>query len=102
MFRLIAVNKEVKIFKTTHLVFSEVNLLNVICFSKALDVGCGRGYLSSKLSTDVVKSLTQCELSSKLLDRALPSAIPKTQSVCVDEEEMEFDPEYFDLGKLTN
>ena len=65
---------------------------------KALDLGCGRGYLSSIVDGDDIKELYQCELSSQLLNRVLPSKISNTKSFHMDEEKIEFEKDFFDLG----
>ena len=66
---------------------------------KALDLGCGRGYLSTKIEPDCIQELIQCEMSEKLLRRALPSNIANTTCVDIDEETIIFPDSHFDLGK---
>ena len=50
------------------------------------------------LDPDDVNEFYQCDLSSRLLDRAIPSTINRTKSCHIDEERIEFEKDFFNLG----
>ncbi|XP_075255117.1 arginine-hydroxylase NDUFAF5, mitochondrial-like isoform X2 [Convolutriloba macropyga] len=49
------------------------------------------------LDPDDVNEFYQCDLSSRLLDRAIPSTINRTKSCHIDEERIEFEKDFFNL-----
>ncbi|KAG8443881.1 hypothetical protein GDO86_009178 [Hymenochirus boettgeri] len=65
-------------------------------FPFALDLGCGRGYISQHLSKDTVETFVQTDLSEKALKISAVSEIP-TVKVIADEEFIPFKENTFDL-----
>lgn len=66
-------------------------------FDVALDIGCGRGYLSQFLTTDSVGILYQCDSSAGILKRVLPSKDVPTVSLTLNEELLPFRSNTVDL-----
>ncbi|XP_053317332.1 arginine-hydroxylase NDUFAF5, mitochondrial [Spea bombifrons] len=65
-------------------------------FPFALDLGCGKGYISQHLTKETVEKLVQTDMSAKALKSSAPSEIP-TFSVIADEEFIPFKENTFDL-----
>lgn len=56
-------------------------------FSKAVDLGCGRGYVSRHVTSDIVEEMIMCDMSQIILDQAhLPEASVKVKKMAIDEE----------------
>ncbi|KAM4695143.1 arginine-hydroxylase NDUFAF5, mitochondrial isoform 2-T2 [Discoglossus pictus] len=65
-------------------------------FPLALDLGCGRGYISQHLQKETVEKLFQTDLSGNVLKNTLQSEIP-TMNIIADEEFLPFKESSFDL-----
>ncbi|KAK7103785.1 arginine-hydroxylase NDUFAF5, mitochondrial-like [Littorina saxatilis] len=66
-------------------------------FSVAVELGCGKGFVSRNVYSDMVDTLYQCELSTKTLDLAQPSPEVPTYKLIVDEEFIPFKEDSLDL-----
>lgn len=59
-------------------------------FSRAVELGCGRGYVSHNLDSEAVESLVLCDSSPECLTRCkVPKDVPTTK-LLVDEEFLPF------------
>lgn len=59
-------------------------------FETAVDLGCGRGYVSRHVTDDAVGSLHMCDMSRGWLDQALgPNSTVPCEKLELDEEKME-------------
>ncbi|KAG9484362.1 hypothetical protein GDO78_009989 [Eleutherodactylus coqui] len=65
-------------------------------FPFALDLGCGRGYISRHLTKEVVERLVQADVCEEALKKCAASEIP-TITVIADEEFLPFKDNTFDL-----
>ncbi|CAH2255552.1 arginine-hydroxylase NDUFAF5, mitochondrial isoform X1 [Pelobates cultripes] len=65
-------------------------------FPFALDLGCGKGYISKHLIKETVEKLVQADMSEKALKNSVPTEIP-TNNIIVDEEFIPFKDGTFDL-----
>ncbi|XP_075452174.1 arginine-hydroxylase NDUFAF5, mitochondrial isoform X1 [Ascaphus truei] len=65
-------------------------------FPLALDIGCGRGYISQHLTKETVETLFQADLSEKALKNTVQYEIP-TVNIIADEECLPFKENTFDL-----
>ncbi|CAH1262816.1 arginine-hydroxylase NDUFAF5, mitochondrial-like [Branchiostoma lanceolatum] len=67
-------------------------------FPVALDLGCGKGYISKYLNQDIVETLYQCDTAEKMLEHATnrPSEVP-TLTFQADEEFIPFKDSSLDL-----
>ncbi|KAL5008439.1 hypothetical protein ScPMuIL_014020 [Solemya velum] len=66
-------------------------------FEVAVELGCGRGYVSRHLLGDMVGTIYQCELSQKLLAQSETSPEVETYKVVADEEFLPFKDNSIDL-----
>lgn len=66
-------------------------------FSKVLDLGCGRGHVSKRISNDSVEELVLADMSSSLLQQAETTEGLKIKREVVDEENLSFEPNSFDM-----
>ncbi|KAF4525404.1 hypothetical protein B566_EDAN004147 [Ephemera danica] len=68
-------------------------------FDHAVDLGCGRGYVSKNISSDSVEKLTMTDLSSTTLEQAFvpEDTNVKVEKLVVDEEKLPFEPNSIDL-----
>ncbi|XP_053568107.1 arginine-hydroxylase NDUFAF5, mitochondrial [Bombina bombina] len=65
-------------------------------FPLALDLGCGRGFISQHLTKETVEKLFQTDLSENSLKNTVQSEVP-TINVIADEEFLPFKENTFDL-----
>ncbi|XP_073528310.1 arginine-hydroxylase NDUFAF5, mitochondrial [Phyllobates terribilis] len=65
-------------------------------FPFALDIGCGRGYISRHLTKETVERLVQADVCEEALKRCAVSEVP-TVNVVADEEFLPFRDNTFDL-----
>ncbi|XP_075719206.1 arginine-hydroxylase NDUFAF5, mitochondrial isoform X2 [Rhinoderma darwinii] len=65
-------------------------------FPFALDIGCGRGYISSHLTKETVERFVQADMCEEVLKNCAASEIP-TINVIADEEFLPFKDNTFDL-----
>ncbi|XP_064596977.1 arginine-hydroxylase NDUFAF5, mitochondrial-like [Liolophura sinensis] len=66
-------------------------------FDIAVELGCGRGYISRHMTSDIVKKVLQCEMSEKLLLQSKISADVPTHRIMADEEFIPFKDNSLDL-----
>lgn len=66
-------------------------------FNHAVDLGCGRGYVSRHFVADSVEELTLCDTSSTWLEQAITPTEVKVHKRVVDEESLPFEPGSIDL-----
>lgn len=67
-------------------------------FSYAVDLGCGRGYVSRHILMDCIENLTMCDMSKEILDQAsVPEEGVLVTKLVVNEEELPFQPNSLDL-----
>ncbi|XP_071834640.1 arginine-hydroxylase NDUFAF5, mitochondrial-like isoform X2 [Apostichopus japonicus] len=66
-------------------------------FPVAADIGSGRGHIAKHLTDDLVGKLYQCEMSSLMLDQSPDPEGIESVKMQVDEEDLPFEPEVFDL-----
>lgn len=66
-------------------------------FSKVLDLGCGRGHVSKRISNDSVEELVLADMSPSLLQQAETTEGLKIKREVVDEENLSFEPNSFDM-----
>ncbi|XP_060068424.1 arginine-hydroxylase NDUFAF5, mitochondrial-like [Ylistrum balloti] len=59
-------------------------------FKLAIDLGCGRGYVSRHILADMVENLYMCDSSEMLLEQAQVSPEVPTTKMVVDEESLPF------------
>ncbi|XP_076463601.1 arginine-hydroxylase NDUFAF5, mitochondrial-like [Babylonia areolata] len=66
-------------------------------FGVAVELGCGKGFVSRNIYSDMVDTLYQCELSAKTLELSHPSPEVPTHKVIADEEFFPFKDNSLDL-----
>lgn len=66
-------------------------------FKKALDLGCGRGYVSKNIISDNVEELILAEMSPTWLNQAQTTDGVKVHRKILDEENPVFEPNSLDL-----
>lgn len=66
-------------------------------FNKVLDLGCGRGYVSKRVFSDSVEELVLTDMSSSFLQQAETTEGVKVKKEVVDEENLSFEPDSFDM-----
>ncbi|XP_058795168.1 arginine-hydroxylase NDUFAF5, mitochondrial isoform X2 [Phymastichus coffea] len=66
-------------------------------FKRALDLGCGRGYISKYILKESVDELVLADLSPSWLEQAQSSEGVKVVKKILDEEEFSLEPESFDF-----
>ncbi|XP_066999611.2 arginine-hydroxylase NDUFAF5, mitochondrial [Anabrus simplex] len=66
-------------------------------FKCAVDLGCGRGYVSKHISSDSVEQLILCDTSPTWLEQAISPDGVEIQRRIVDEEHLPFEPGTIDL-----
>lgn len=67
-------------------------------FNSAVDLGCGRGYVSRHIPGDCIENLTMCDMSGPLLDQAfLPEDSVNVKKIVINEENLPFEENSLDL-----
>lgn len=66
-------------------------------FRRALDLGCGRGYVSKRILSESVEELVLADMSPSFLDQAETTEGMKVKKQVVDEENPSFEPDSFDM-----
>lgn len=66
-------------------------------FKRALDLGCGRGYISKYILKESVDELVLADFSPTWLGQAQTSEGIKVERKVLDEEEFSFEPNSFDF-----
>lgn len=66
-------------------------------FVRAVDLGCGRGYVAKHISSEAVENLTICDLSPTWLEQAEAPEDLDVERIVVDEEDLPFEPNSLDL-----
>ncbi|KAL8611954.1 hypothetical protein ACOMHN_062583 [Nucella lapillus] len=66
-------------------------------FGVAVELGCGKGFVSRHIYSDMVDTLYQSELSAKTLELSEPSPEVPTHKVIADEEFFPFKDSSLDL-----
>lgn len=66
-------------------------------FKKALDLGCGRGYVSKHILAESVEELILSDMSPTILQQAKTTEGIKVSRTVIDEENFEFEPDSLDL-----
>lgn len=66
-------------------------------FNRALDLGCGRGHVSKWILSESVKELVLADMSPTLLQQAETREGVKVKREVVDEENLSFESNSFDL-----
>jgi len=66
-------------------------------FGRALDLGCGRGYVSKRIFSESVEELVLADMSPGFLQQAETMENVKVKREVVDEENLSFEPDSFDM-----
>jgi len=66
-------------------------------FNRALDLGCGRGHVSKRILSESVEELVLADMSPALLQQAETTEGVKIKREVIDEENLSFEPNSFDL-----
>ncbi|KAK2576681.1 hypothetical protein KPH14_005342 [Odynerus spinipes] len=66
-------------------------------FKKALDLGCGRGYVSKHILRENIEELILADMSSTALKQAETTEGLKVETQVIDEEELVLEPNSLDL-----
>ncbi|KAL0133474.1 hypothetical protein PUN28_000901 [Cardiocondyla obscurior] len=66
-------------------------------FNRALDLGCGRGHVSKRILNESVEELVLADMSPSLLQQAKATEGVKVKKEVVDEENLSFEPNTFDM-----
>lgn len=66
-------------------------------FSRALDLGCGRGHVSKQILSESVEELVLADMSPGLLQQAETAEGVRVKREVIDEENLSFEPNSFDM-----
>jgi len=66
-------------------------------FGRALDLGCGRGHVSKRILSESVEELVLADMSPGFLQQAETMEGVKVKREVVDEENLSFEPDSFDM-----
>ncbi|XP_071636492.1 arginine-hydroxylase NDUFAF5, mitochondrial [Temnothorax longispinosus] len=66
-------------------------------FGRALDLGCGRGHVSKRILNESVEELVLADMSPGFLWQAETTEGVKVKREVIDEENLSFEPDSFDL-----
>ncbi|XP_024890672.1 arginine-hydroxylase NDUFAF5, mitochondrial [Temnothorax curvispinosus] len=66
-------------------------------FGRALDLGCGRGHVSKRILNESVEELVLADMSPGFLRQAETTEGVKVKREVIDEENLSFEPDSFDL-----
>lgn len=66
-------------------------------FSRALDLGCGRGHVSKRILSESVEELVLADMSPGFLQQAETTEDVKVKKKVIDEENLPFEPDSFDM-----
>ncbi|XP_018394405.1 PREDICTED: NADH dehydrogenase [ubiquinone] 1 alpha subcomplex assembly factor 5 isoform X2 [Cyphomyrmex costatus] len=66
-------------------------------FGRILDLGCGRGHVSKRISSESVKELVLADMSPGLLQQAKTTEGVRVKKKVIDEENLSFEPDSFDM-----